>query len=134
MSVFRAAENRERSGLDTIRGEMSEACEDIGARCDVKTENASTRGPKMGRMREGPHPGAAKWGLHAAKKVRYRSLNRSQRKQLLRRGASETRTEQVARTLKTFENLVQYDSDRKSDSVSTITSEQIAFYQPLRAH
>lgn len=30
--------------------------------------------------------------------------------------------EQVARTLRTFENLVQYDSGREPDSVSTVTS------------
>lgn len=39
--------------------------------------------------------------------------------------------EQVARTLKAFENLVQYDSDRESDSVSTITS---ADFSPSASH
>ena len=39
--------------------------------------------------------------------------------------------EQVARTLRTFENLVQYDSDREPDSVSTVTSQQISVFQPL---
>jgi hypothetical protein len=39
--------------------------------------------------------------------------------------------EQVARILRTFENLVQYDSDREPDSVSTVTSQQISVFQPL---
>jgi hypothetical protein len=39
--------------------------------------------------------------------------------------------EQVARTLRTFENLVQYDSDRQRDSVSNVISWQISLFQSL---
>jgi hypothetical protein len=39
--------------------------------------------------------------------------------------------EQVARTLKTFENLVQYDSDQEQDSVSNVISWQIPLFHPL---
>lgn len=39
--------------------------------------------------------------------------------------------EQVARTLRTFENLVQYDSDREPDSVSNVISWLISVSQPL---
>lgn len=43
----------------------------------------------------------------------------------------EIDTEQVARTLRTFENLVQYDSDREQDSVSIVVSWRISLFQPL---
>lgn len=43
----------------------------------------------------------------------------------------EMNTDQVARTLRTFENLIQYDSDREQDSVSSVISWQSSFFQPL---
>ena len=39
--------------------------------------------------------------------------------------------EQVARTLKTFEDLVQYDSGREPDSVSNVFPSQNILFQPL---
>ena len=39
--------------------------------------------------------------------------------------------EQVARTLRTFENLVQYDSDQEPDSVSSVIPWQNILFQPL---
>ena len=43
----------------------------------------------------------------------------------------EVDPEQVARTLRTFENLVQYDSDSEPDSVSTVISQQTSVFPPL---
>lgn len=42
----------------------------------------------------------------------------------------EIEPEQVARALRTFENLVQYDSDLEPDSVSDVISWQISPFQP----